>query len=87
MLRLTWTENALKDLDWWQEHDIKMLRKIIQLCLDICKNPIYGKGKPEPLKYEFQGYWSRRINHEHRIVYAFDESQVTIVQCRFHYDK
>jgi len=64
MLRLTWTENAWEDLDWWQEHDAKKLRKIIQLCLAICKNPTQGIGKPEPLKFEFQGYWSRRINQE-----------------------
>ncbi|CAN1211709.1 Txe/YoeB family addiction module toxin [Tumidithrix helvetica PCC 7403] len=87
MLRLTWTENALEDLDWWQQNDIKILRKIIQLCLEICKNPTTGLGKPEPLKFELQGYWSRRINQEHRIIYAFDENQVTITQCRFHYQK
>ena len=87
MLKLTWTENALKDLDWWQQNDIKILKKIIQICLETCKNPITGLGKPEPLKFESQGYWSRRINQEHRIIYAFDETQVTITQCRFHYCK
>lgn len=87
MLRLTWTENALEDLDWWQQHDPKMLKRIIQLCLEICKNPTKGVGKPEPLKFDFQGYWSRRINQEHRIIYAFDDKQVTITQCRFHYHK
>ena len=87
MLKLTWTENALKDLDWWQQNDIKMLKKIIQICLETCKNPTTGLGKPEPLKFELQGYWSRRINQEHRIIYAFDETQVTITQCRFHYCK
>jgi toxin YoeB len=85
MLRLTWTENALEDLDWWQQHDPKMLKRIIQLCLEICKNPMKGVGKPEPLKFDFQGYWSRRINQEHRIIYAIDDKQVTITQCRFHY--
>ena len=87
MLKLTWTENALEDLDWWQLHDAKMLKRIIQLCLIICKNPTKGIGKPEPLKFNVQGYWSRRINQEHRIIYAFDETQVTITQCRFHYQK
>jgi toxin YoeB len=87
MLRLTWTENALKELDWWQQNDIKLLRKIIQICLEICKDPIKGIGKPEPLKFDLQGYWSRRINQEHRIIYTFDENQVTIIQCRFHYHK
>ncbi|TRW93228.1 Txe/YoeB family addiction module toxin [Candidatus Methylobacter oryzae] len=87
MLRLTWTENALEDLDWWQQHDAKMLKRIIHLCVEICKNPTQGKGKPEPLKFDLQGYWSRRINQEHRIIYAFDDKQVTITQCRFHYQK
>lgn len=87
MLQLTWTENALEDLNWWQQHDSKILKKIIQLCIEICKNPTEGIGKPEPLKFTLQGYWSRRINQEHRIIYAFDEQQVTITQCRFHYHK
>jgi toxin YoeB len=87
MLKLTWTENALIDLDWWQKHDAKLLKRIIQLCLEICKSPTQGIGKPEPLKFEFQGYWSRRIDQEYRIVYTFDETQVTIIQCRFHYHK
>lgn len=87
MLRLTWTENALKDLDWWQQNDVKLLRKIIQICLEICKDPTKGIGKPEPLKFDLQGYWSRRINQEHRIIYTFNESQVTVIQCRFHYQK
>lgn len=85
MLQLTWTENALEDLEWWQKHDAKMLKRIIQICLAICKNPMQGIGKPEPLKFDLQGYWSRRIDDEHRIVYAFDAKQVTITQCRFHY--
>jgi len=87
MLRLTWTENALDDLHWWQQHDAKMLKRIIQLCLETCKHPTQGIGKPEPLKFDLQGYWSRRINQEHRIIYAFDDQQVTITQCRFHYHK
>jgi toxin YoeB len=85
MLKLTWTENALEDLEWWQKHDAKMLKRIIQICLAICKNPTQGIGKPEPLKFDLQGYWSRRMDDEHRIVYAFDAKQVTITQCRFHY--
>jgi toxin YoeB len=87
MLRLTWTENAIEDLNWWQQHDAKTLKRIIQLCIETCKNPMQGIGKPEPLKFNLHGYWSRRINQEHRIIYAFDEKQVTIVQCRFHYHK
>jgi toxin YoeB len=59
-------------LDWWQQNDPKILRKIIQLCLEICKNPTTGLGKPEPLKFDLQGYWSGRIDREHRIIYTFD---------------
>lgn len=87
MLRLIWTENALEDLNWWQQHNAKMLKRIVQLCLEICKNPQQGIGKPEPLKFNLQGYWSRRIDQEHRIIYAFDDEQVVITQCRYHYDK
>ncbi len=87
MLQLTWTENALGDLEWWQKHDTKVLKRIIQICLATCKNPTQGIGKPEPLKFDLQGYWSRRIDDEHRIVYAFDAKKVTITQCRFHYQK
>ena len=85
MLRLTWTENALEDLDWWQQHDAKMLKRIIQLCLIICKNPTKGIGKPEPLKHAFAGFWSRRINDEHRMVYRMTGDQLEIAQLRFHY--
>jgi len=54
MLRLTWTENALEDLDWWQQIDTKMLKKIIHLCLEICKSPTKGLGKPEPLNLTYK---------------------------------
>ena len=87
MLTLTWTENALEDLAWWQQHNSKKLKRLIQLCLDTCKHPESGIGKPEPLKFQYQGYWSRRIDERHRLVYAFDEHQVTIIQCRYHYDE
>jgi toxin YoeB len=85
MLKLTWTETALADLSWWEEHNPKILKRIIRLCLAICKNPREGIGKPEPLRFELEGYWSRRITQEHRLVYAFDEDQATVVQCRYHY--
>jgi toxin YoeB len=64
-----------------------MLKSIIQLCLETSKNPVQGIGKPEPLKFDLHGYWSRRNNQEHRIIYAFEDQQVTITQCRFHYHK
>jgi toxin YoeB len=85
MLQLTWTEFGLEDLEWWQKHDSKMLKRIILLCLETCKHPTQGLGKPEPLKFNYQGYWSRRIDEKHRLVYAFDETSVTVIQCRHHY--
>jgi toxin YoeB len=87
MLRLTWTETGLQDLDWWAAQDPKKLRRIIQLCLAACRNPTQGVGKPEPLRYAYQGYWSRRIDHEHRLVYAYDDETLTVIQCQYHYDK
>jgi toxin YoeB len=68
MLRLIWTEIGLKDLEWWQAHDSNMLKRIILLCLETCKHPTQGIGKPEPLKFNYQGYWSRRIDEKHRLV-------------------
>ena len=87
MLRLTWTDTALEDLGWWSNHDPRKLKKIIQLCLATCKVPEGGIGKPEALRFDYQGYWSRRIDYEHRLVYAFDQDSVTVIQCRYHYEK
>jgi toxin YoeB len=87
MLKLTWTEAALDDLAWWVDKNPKIVRRIIKLCLNTCKNPRSGIGKPEPLGFDLQGYWSRRITQEHRLVYAFDDTGVTVIQCRFHYEK
>ncbi|OQY53822.1 MAG: Txe/YoeB family addiction module toxin [Candidatus Parabeggiatoa sp. nov. 2] len=85
MLQLTWTETGLEDLEWWHQHNSKILKRIIRLCLETCKNPTQGIGKPEPLKFNLQGYWSRRITDEHRLIYAFDDEQVVVIQCRHHY--
>jgi toxin YoeB len=64
-----------------------MLKKINDLIKDIQRNPFEGKGKPEPLKYDLAGYWSRRIDREHRLVYQADDNEVRIYACRYHYDK
>jgi toxin YoeB len=87
MLRLTWTETGLEDLAWWEKHQPQMLKRIIRLCLETCKDPKSGIGKPEPLRFDLQGYWSRHITDEHRLVYAFDDHEVTVIQCRYHYKK
>jgi toxin YoeB len=73
------------DYLYWQQTDRAMLRKINQLIRDIQREPFAGLGKPEPLRYGFNGAWSRRITDEHRLVYAIAEDTVDILQCRFHY--
>ena len=66
----------------WPEKAPKRLKRIIQLCLAACHEPAIGIGKQEPLRFDYQGYWSRRINEEHRLVDAFDDAAVTVIQCR-----
>nr|WP_109012702.1 Txe/YoeB family addiction module toxin [Nostoc commune] len=66
--------------------DKKIHRKIITLINDIVRQPFTGLGKPEPLKHELSGYWSRRITDEHRLVYEVTETEIIILSCRFHYD-
>ncbi len=83
---LTFTENAWEDYIYWQKFDKKIIKKINQLIKDIQRNPFDGIGKPEPLKYDLAGYWSRRIDHEHRLVYQVIENELFIYACRFHYD-
>ena len=83
---ITFTENAWEDYVYWQSMDKKTLKKINELIKDIQRNPFAGIGKPEALKYDLKGYWSRRIDHEHRIVYQVVENELRIFACRFHYD-
>lgn len=63
----------------------KILKKILLLLKDTQKNPFSGLGKPEPLKHDLQGYWSKRINQEHRLVYQVDDESIIIISCRYHY--
>lgn len=70
---------------YWQTEDKKILKKINELIVDIERNGNSGLGKPEPLKYELQGYWSRRITDEHRLIYKIEENNIYIVACRYHY--
>jgi len=71
----------------WQHHDRKILKKINDLVKDIQRHPFEGKGKPEALKYDLSGYWSRRIEREHHLVYKVDNDSILIYSCKFHYDK
>lgn len=84
-MNLTFTEAAWEDYLWFQYNDKKLLKKINSLIKDIQRSPFEGIGKPEPLKANLSGYWSRRINTEHRLVYRVTEESLLIVACRFHY--
>ncbi len=78
-------DNAWEDYLYWQQTDKSMLKKINQLIKEISRSPYEGTGKPEPLKENLSGFWSRRINLEHRLVYKFEGDKVIILQCRYHY--
>ena len=80
---LVWDDNAWQDYLWWQQQDRKILKRINLLLQDITRNGNEGIGKPEPLKYDFAGYWSRRITDEHRLVYKVTETEVRIATCRY----
>lgn len=87
-MRLVWDINAWEDYVWWQPQDRKTLKRINLLVQDIIRNGNEGIGKPEPLRYDFAGYWSRRITDEHRLVYKIvDDTEVRIAACRYHYGR
>jgi len=88
-MKIVFTENGWEDLTYWIEHDKDQVRKIKELINSIKENPFRGIGKPEPLRHQLKGYWSRRINHEHRLVYEVSgrkkvDQICTIFQCIFH---
>ena len=83
---LSFTENAWQDYLHWQKIDKKKVKKINDLIKEIQRTPFEGAGKPELLKYDLAGYWSRRIDQEHRLVYKVDENSILILACRYHYD-
>jgi toxin YoeB len=76
---------AFEDLAWWVEHDRRRALRIIELIQDVARDPFMGKGKPEPLKHELAGCWSRRIDQEHRLVYQVRGEKIRILACRYHY--
>ena len=83
---LQWDYDAWEDYLYWQNHDRKNLKRINQLIKDIIRNPFDGIGKPEPLKKNLSGLWSRRIDDEHRIVYIVESDVIVIISCRGHYN-
>jgi len=86
-MKIIFTKNSWEDYTSWVREDKKVLQKINELIKDIQRNPFQGKGKPEPLKYDLAGFWSRRIDREHRLVYRFEQKEILIYSCRYHYDK
>ena len=84
-MRLIFAEPAWQDYVYWQTQDKQKLKRINQLIQEIMREPFSGIGKPEPLKHALQGYWSRRINSEHRMVYKVLEGVIFLAQLRYHY--
>lgn len=84
---LSWTREAWSDYVYWQGQDRKTLRRINKLVADVQRSPFEGMGKPEPLKENLAGFWSRRIDETNRLVYTVNDNQLTIISCRYHYEK
>lgn len=83
--RLAWTLAAWDDYTWWQSQDRKTLRRIHALITDCLRQPFEGIGKPEPLRENLAGFWSRRIDDTHRLVYTVDDGALIVIACRYHY--
>jgi toxin YoeB len=84
-MMLAWATTAWEDYLYWQQQDKQVLKRINMLIKDIQRQPFVGIGDPEPLRHNWTGYWSRRIDKEHRLVYKVTQESVIIAQCRYHY--
>lgn len=82
---VAWAEHAWEDYLYWQINNKKILQRINSLIKDVIRHPFVGIGEPEPLKHNWLGYWSRRIDREHRLIYKYASETLTIAQCRYHY--
>jgi toxin YoeB len=85
-MKLIFVDESWEDYQYWLKTDKKILSRINDLIKDISRTPYTGIGKPEPLKYKYKGFWSRRITDEHRLIYQVKGDELLIVKCRFHYD-
>ena len=85
-MKYIFVDESWEDYQFWQKTDKKMVARINELLKEISRNPFSGIGKPEPLKYKYKGFWSRRIDNEHRLIYKVNENEILIAKCRFHYD-
>jgi toxin YoeB len=84
-MKILFAPEAWEDYLYWQEHDKKILKRINELIKAIRREPFSGIGDPELLRFNWSGFWSRRINREHRLVYAIENDTLLIAQCRYHY--
>ena len=84
-MNIVFSKSSFEDYIEWQKIDKKIYNKINGLIKEIIRNPFNGKGKPEPLKNELSGYWSRRIDKEHRLVYKLENNNLYIIACKYHY--
>lgn len=85
-MKYVFVDESWEDYLYWQKVDKKMLERINALIKGISRQPYAGIGKPEPLKHNYRGYWSRRINEEHRLIYQIHDDEIRVIKCRFHYD-
>jgi len=84
---IVFTKSCFDDYLYWEQNDKKMFKKINALIKECLRNPFSGRGKPEPLKNELSGFWSRRIDNEHRLVYKYEDEKLYIISVRYHYKK
>ena len=85
-MKYTFVDESWEDYLYWQKSNQKILARIHELLKDISRHPFTGLGKPEPLKYKYQGYWLRRIDNEHRLIYRVKDDEILIAKCSFQYD-
>ena len=84
-MKIIFADRAWEDFEYWLSHDRKIAKRIVRLINDIEREPFEGTGKPEPLRHDLSGFWSRRITDEHRLVYTVEGDQILIAQARYHY--
>jgi toxin YoeB len=85
-MKYVFVDESWEDYVNWQNIDKKKVKRINELLKDIARNPFDGISKPEPLKHKYAGFWSRRIDEEHRLIYKYEEGEIQILKCRYHYD-
>ena len=86
-MNIKFTNKAFEDFSYWLSLDKRKAKRILELIKDISRHPFEGIGKPEALKYNLRGYYSRRIDQQHRLVYELDNDELVIISCRYHYEQ